>query len=119
MDLSKFKQEVARLERLCADDTLPESSLESFVLDNLPAIPVEQYVLKDVLSRNTILMLVRNGTLQLNQVGKGGVRMIQAGEIVDLSRYADIYARLFGKWEQAGWLKIKRLNEAVEVDMQI
>jgi hypothetical protein len=104
---TELMQQFSEMQDFWSSDLASDSVLEEFVLKNLAGVSASEYELSKVLREKVVEMLLRNGQQQLQHEGRGGVRMISSGRVVDLSYLAPMYRVLFENWQERQWIRIE------------
>lgn len=103
---NEFLAECKERVSLWKEEKIHDTVVEDYVMSYLPDVDEKEYELYDLLSTDTVDMLLKKGALQLKCLGHGGVSMISNGRVVDRSHLGPRYRVLIDRWVLRGWIRL-------------
>ncbi|HEX8029255.1 MAG TPA: hypothetical protein VF491_12365 [Vicinamibacterales bacterium] len=104
METHELRAQLHQLQEHRAQDFVPQSRFEELMLSLLLNFNATDYELADLLSEESIDLLLFEGAKHLKSSDENRVLMISGGEVVDLSYLRPMYQKLFQQWESRGWI---------------
>ncbi len=120
--MTEIKDAINRLkekEKFCIECYQPEWELADAVISELSNFNVSEYNIFDIFSNEVIEKYILEPGQENILAGKVGGKVesfvktnLAATQLVDHSDLIPLYQRVFGEWEQEGWITIKTQEDA-------